>query len=923
MTGLFSNMVFLHPIILSALLALPLLWYFLRITPPAPKKLFFPATRFLSHLKIETQVTQKTPWWILLLRMLIAGLIILALANPVLHPSENALGEEKAVRIIMDNSWASAQSWNAQQKSAEEILAQSARAQKEVYILTTAPRAGEDTPLNLGPMIAEEARVTIQNLKPLPWPADYDAMKKLLEAHQDNLPASLANFWFSNGLDEGRISDILPLLQRSGSLTVYMPTAENLPLLLRSAKNSDTDKTENSIKIAVDAAPQTSNAKPFTVQAQGKNSDILDIKSESLNIAKLPQDVHFDIQKELAADLTTFRIGGPSGAGGLFLINSDDARKKIGIAAPSDNNEATPLIEANFYLTRALEPYADLILAPIDDLIKQNLPMIIMPDITGMPPETLNALEDWVKKGGLLLRFSGPNMSRSAADEFLLPVTLRAGERSLSGALSWETPQSIAPFSEKSPIYGLPISSKLQIKQQILADPAQDNLDEKVWARLEDGTPIITAKREESGLIILVHTTADPSWSDLPLSGLFVDILKRISQMAGRIESMNTISSVTHLDPILIMDGQGNLSAPKASDEPLSIEKIDQFIPDSKHPPGLYGRGAIQFALNLGNALPRLNAITTLPLGAEKKLYEGTYEIDLMPYLLWLALLLFSIDWLAMIFIVGGMNFRNLNIAKNFLKHGIIIIAFLLPTSSHAQTSEEQKYALGLYLAYIESGDPSIDSTSRNGLESLAATLAKRTSVEPQGAVGLDPEHDELSFFPILYWPITSSQKSLSGKAYRNIQNYLDHGGTILFDTRDESIRTNGRLPDTENAQILRQITSSLTIPPLAPIAEDHVLSRSFYLLKTYPGALTDGTIWLEDNKDNGRDGVSSVLIGSNDWARAWAQSETGGSMRFYGARNDNEMALRFGVNLVMYALTGNYKADQVHIPHILERLGK
>ena len=39
--------------------------------------------------------------------------------------------------------------------------------------------------------------------------------------------------------------------------------------------------------------------------------------------------------------------------------------------------------------------------------------------------------------------------------------------------------------------------------------------------------------------------------------------------------------------------------------------------------------------------------------------------------------------------------------------------------------------------------------------------------------------------------------------------------------------------------------------------------------------------------------------------------------------RAQREMACRFGVNLVMYALTGNYKADQVHVPAILERLGR
>ena len=183
----------------------------------------------------------------------------------------------------------------------------------------------------------------------------------------------------------------------------------------------------------------------------------------------------------------------------------------------------------------------------------------------------------------------------------------------------------------------------------------------------------------------------------------------------------------------------------------------------------------------------------------------------------------------------------------------------------------------------------------------------------------LDPEYDQLVFFPLIYWPISTMQAPLSDEGIKNVQNYLDHGGTILFDTRDKSYGS-GAFSGSNSATALRAVTASLNIPALEPMPDDHVLNRSFYLLNPERSTGYDpGTIWAEP-RVSGRDGVSPVLIGSHDWASYWAAGEQPG---FGAAARVQDMEYRFGVNLVMYALTGNYKADQVHIPHILQRLGQ
>ena len=140
------------------------------------------------------------------------------------------------------------------------------------------------------------------------------------------------------------------------------------------------------------------------------------------------------------------------------------------------------------------------------------------------------------------------------------------------------------------------------------------------------------------------------------------------------------------------------------------------------------------------------------------------------------------------------------------------------------------------------------------------------------------------------------------------------------------------------NGQKLQRLARPLDIPPLEPIPEDHVLTRTFYLLQDFPGRFSGRGVWVEAapadaEKVEGmpfrnlNDNVTPVVIGGNDWAAAWAMDEMGNPMfpvgRGYAGERQRELAYRFGVNLVMHVLTGNYKSDQVHVPALLDRLGQ
>ncbi|MDH5723750.1 MAG: DUF4159 domain-containing protein, partial [Alphaproteobacteria bacterium] len=599
-------------------------------------------------------------------------------------------------------------------------------------------------------------------------------------------------------------------------------------------------------------------------------------------------------------------------------------KRNVGIVSSEEEVESAPLIDAGYYLKRALEPHANLSLGNIHELISQdrNNAMIILPDVAAMSSDSLNALEEWVKKGGVLLRFSGPKMAENINSNHLLPVDLRAGERALAGSLSWDKPQKISPFPDNSPFFNIPVPSDIIIKQQLLADPAQE-LEGKIWATLEDGTPLITASGLERGMLILIHTSATPDWSNLPISGLYVSLLKKMSHLSSESLSGTLTANYENLDPFLVIDGPtGNLVPAPPTVKPLPVKDIHKLIPNAEHPPGIYSKGSQSFAFNLGVNLPPLKPVKNLPVGVKLEYYESDYEVDLMPYFLYAALIAFLIDWLAILVISGLLSGIKFNIRVSSLF--ILSVALIATNPVNAQENDDLRYANGFYLAYIRSGDQSLDQTSYKGLESLASALKTRTSVEPEGVVALNPSTDHLNFFPIIYWAISPDQKAVDSKAIENIQSYLDHGGTIFFDLRDQSTRKDN-LANSPASKKLRELTSSLNIPPLEPIKNDHVLSRSFYLLSDFPGTYKNGTLWLQQDSTNKRDGVSPVIIGSNDWASSWVEAGRSPQNRYTrgNSNRQSEMSMRFGINLVMYSLTGNYKTDQVHIPHILERLGK
>ena len=237
--------------------------------------------------------------------------------------------------------------------------------------------------------------------------------------------------------------------------------------------------------------------------------------------------------------------------------------------------------------------------------------------------------------------------------------------------------------------------------------------------------------------------------------------------------------------------------------------------------------------------------------------------------------------------------------------------------AANAQTADVFALAASLEtrLAYVITDDAETDETSRTGLRGLGMIVKRRTAAELGEPIGVIPDADELSFFPLIYWPVTDTPPELTRRAITKLNRFLRNGGTILFDTRESG---GGVTPEAMAA-----LAGALDIPPLMPLPPDHVLTRSYYLLRELPGRWTGGTVWIERTGERINDGVSSVIVGGRDWSAAWAMDELERPLFAVipGGERQRELAYRFGINLVMYVLTGNYKSDQVHLPSILQRL--
>jgi hypothetical protein len=955
---------FAEPLVLLGLISLPALWWLLRLVPPRPRRIAFPPTRLLFDIAPKEETPARTPWWLTLLRLTLAALVIIAAAGPQWNPPIETASNNVPLMLILDDGWAAAASWDARMRTAEDLIARADSDNRGVAVVPLS-----DTSRDISIETPGAARVRVTQLKPVPQTLErtdaLPAITRFLSATPDVEP-----IWLSDGIDVGHAKDFVDELARilgKRAITVIDGGIEPAHALAAA------DNAAGALTVKVlraDAGPEDTGL----VRALDLKGLPLGEARYEIKAGERESEAQFDLPVEIRNDIARLEIASERSAGVVQLLDKRWRRRSVGVVSGSSAETAQPLLASTFYLSRALGPSADVRLAErgspgdaVNQFIDQHLPMMILADVGNIAADVRERLSTWVDDGGVLVRFAGPRLA--AADDDLVPVKLRRGGRILGGSLSWEQPQQLSTFSRESPFNGMPVPSDVTVTRQVLAEP-DAGLSEHTWATLGDGTPLVTAARRGKGVIVLFHVTADTRWSDLPLSGSFVEMLKRIVGLAGNIATPDAKEAGQSnardvVPPSRLLDGFGAFEPPTPTARPVPAGYAGRATAD--HPPGFYGPPEGLLAVNTLTPSDRLNPIDFAPLNARVEPYQIGEARDLRGPIFLTALMLFLADALVVFWLAGGLHRllpRRRATAAVVLMVGFALAGVLGSGSAHAQAASDAagtqrapgllapsapsapatrspragsqsggatavnpaadefalKATLETHLAYIVTGDAEVDAISKAGLQGLTLFLAQRTALEAGEPIGLDLARDELAFFPLIYWPISPDAPKPSPAALTRIDAYMKQGGTVLFDTRDAVMSLPGA--DGENRSpgmmALRGILSSLDIPELEPLPRDHVLTKTFFLMRDFPGRFNTGQTWVEattpsedDNDEDSHrparagDGVSSMLPIVSGEAR------------------QREFAFRAGVNIVMYTLTGNYKADQVHIPALLERLGQ
>lgn len=933
------------PAVLFGLLLLPVIWWLLRLTPPRPQLELFPPLRILARVVRREETPHQSPWWLTLLRLLIAALVILALAEPVYNPRENVSTGGSAVAIVMDNGWSAATDWERRAATASRFIDDAADAGVPVILAFTAE------PLNaeIGPFDAGAARDRLNAIKPQPVPPDRPAVYARVAGALEAVPGASVVI-LTDGLAEPGDRQAFERLLGGNISNLVWVEPDSLPMIgLRTAENNARAFEVSAIRLPGDPVPAAATVGAFDDRGRRIADATL-----SFGPADSQAVAQFEVPFELRNDFASIAIDGQAQAAAVRVLDESSKRRRVGLISQAEGDQAQPLLSPLFYIDRALAPFADLVEAESADLteaipalLERKPAMIVMADVGTLPDEARAQLIEWMEGGGTLVRFAGSRLAAAENDEDMLPVRLRLGERQLGGSLSWTEPQPLTEFPASGPFADLTPPNEVTVSRQVLAEPTPD-IVERSWATLADGTPLVTGASRGDGTLVLFHVTPQATWSNLPISGTFVEMLRRLVQLSRNQGSAETGPEGAReaLPPYRMISADGQLVPPSPEARPLEIASGEQPV-TIENPPGLYGGEEGVFAHNLlgreAALLPIDRPQTGIPVSSAAYAFDESQELRgflLAAALIFMILDMLAVFWMSGVFAAARVRRRAANAAATLviaaLASGLWALAPspVLADDTRPGDAEAIAAITETRIAYVITGGSSVDAVSRAGLTGLSRFLTEKTALEPGAPAGVDLETDELAFYPLIYWPIDPAAQMPSPDAVARIDAYMQQGGTVLFDTRDQYSTGFGSDGASAATQRLRDILASLNIPPLEPVPPDHVLTKAFFIMQEFPGRYTGGPLWVEssldaENSENRPvrtgDGVSPIMITANDLAGAWAIDNNGRPLLPTVPSDPLQRlwALRGGVNIMMYMLTGNYKSDQVHVPILLERLGQ
>ena len=649
---------FAAPWVLTALIALPVLWLLLRAVPPALREVTFPGTALLAGLPDPAPIARRTPWWLLALRLAAIAGLILALAGPVWKPAPDDAGTGPLL-VVIDAGASAAPGWEGARARAVAALdrAESAGRPAALLVADGAPGQGDTIPFQP----AADLTARLRGAAPQPWETRYpdDPAAVLRDA-----PDRFATLWLSDGLDHPGRAGWLAALGARGPVTVVPQAApvRSLQIVPGTVPALALRST------APGALPQVLAIGP---DPQGTPRTLARLTPPDPKVAAgiAEATLPIDLPSELRNRVTRFAIEGEASAAAVVLADDRVRRRKVALVGDTRSTEGQALLSPVHYLRQALAPRTDLIEGALAEVLPAAPDVIVMAD-QPLDPEQPE-LSDWIARGGLLIRFAGPRMAASEALDLdpLLPVRLLPGGRDIGGALSWGEPRAVQPFAADGPFAGLTPPADVTVRAQLMAEPGPD-LAARTLASLSDGTPLVTRDALGKGQVVLFHTAANADWSSLPLSGLFLSMLDRLVQGAAGIDTApgtgpaddpTSEPSRTDAQPFwaaeTVLDGFGRPGPPGDDLPPVAAEDFARG-PAPGAPAGIYVAGERRAALNAGGPM----AIAAWP-GATVETAGRAAGTDLRGWLLALAAAALALDAVASGTLAGRRGVRPQRVA--------------------------------------------------------------------------------------------------------------------------------------------------------------------------------------------------------------------------------------------------------------------
>ena len=461
---------FAQPLVLIGLVALPALWWLLRLIPPRPRRISFPPTRMLFDIAPKEETPARTPWWLTLLRLTLAALLILAAAGPLWNPPIATTQAKVPMALLIDDGWSAAASWDARLRTIDDLIS---RAETDGRGVALVPLS--ETTRDISLETPGAARVRAHQLSPKPHSLVRGDVLPSIKRFLTATPSAEV-IWLSDGVDVTQSPEFVAGLagMTEGQTVTVITGGLPPPRALASAENATGDGSDAGVVRAFDLRGLSLGDTPFKFSG-----------------GQTETEAQFDLPVELRNDITRLEIVSEHSSGAVQLLDKRWRRRTVGVMTGSTSDTAQPLLASNYYLSRALNPFADVRIADkgsavdaVSKFIEQGVPMMILADVGNVSGEARDKLVRWIESGGVLVRFAGPRLA-SGGDE-LVPVKLRRGGRILGGSLSWDKPQQLASFSREGPFTGMAVPDDVTVTRQVLAEP-EAGLGDRTWAALADG----------------------------------------------------------------------------------------------------------------------------------------------------------------------------------------------------------------------------------------------------------------------------------------------------------------------------------------------------------------------------------------------------------------------------------------------------